>query len=944
MSKMAAKSVTRITQIFSFMPLMTLPIVFSGAVWAQTSDESAAIEEVVVTGIRSSLEQSLDTKRFANSVVDAITAEDIGKFPDRNVADSLTRIPGLAIFREFGEGEAVSIRGTAPGLSRTLLNGNSVSSAEFLSAPQRSFNYALLASSLISKVEVYKSPEAWIDEGSIGGTVILRTRRPLDQVPLSGSLTIEAGYNDQAEEVTPQGNGLISWKNEAENFGILASFVRQENTIRQEGVSIGGNERWELRRDIIVGDGTAFSDVRLPTVVENARFTQDRERTGYQFTAQFREGDLGWTFNYIGAEFDGNTFSSNQGFDFRAGWGLSSPENATPEETRIRSADVVDTPLGPALLGSTWAPSEVTLNNYQVPIPASQRYTDATPSVVNAKTETFDLNVEYDAEWFLVDVKMGFTKADGGNATSIFSRWNAIPNSYDTYRYDLRDPENISQAYTGTDTTRLEDFSVVNASWPSFNVGTDEERYGQMDFDIPVQLGPINAVKAGIKYRNRETSNTNGSVRVDDGDDDNSDLANGGGDQWHHTIANWPNPSEFAGDVTSSTGSGALVYREFDPDRYRAFFFDNFTIEQRINREQATAIDETTHAAYVQLNVEMEKFRGNFGLRYFRTQQDSLGQTNLNIALQQFNDPSVILEGVRDPENFESTVTDRSYSELLPSLNIAYDLKDDLLLRFAAARVVARPAFSDLRGFATYEVIIDENGPDEVAGTEDDVARVRDVNVSGGNPFLEPFKSNQFDLSLEWYFAKGSALSAAIFYKDFDAFIIRATAAETLPGFGEVSASRPRNGTGGATTGIEISYQHLFDSGFGVNANYTGIHTDDAFVELDGEQVPTDFPGASDTLFNISGFYENEMLSARLSYNYRSAFALGLERGLNDYIDDYGQWDINAAYHFTDDLSVNLGILNVTDEITNAYWGFEELPIRVTKNGRFAVLGLNYSF
>jgi len=194
--------------------------------------QDAALEEITVTGIRASLQDALSTKRDANAIVDAISAEDVGKFPDKNVAESLSRVPGLAVSREFGEGEKISIRGAGPDLNRTLLNGQTVATADWfiLDDPARSFNYTLLPSTLISGLEVYKSPMASIDEGSIGGTVIVKTRRPLDLEANAVNIAVESQYSDKSGENDPQVAAQYSWKNESETFGVLVSAVKQDRS------------------------------------------------------------------------------------------------------------------------------------------------------------------------------------------------------------------------------------------------------------------------------------------------------------------------------------------------------------------------------------------------------------------------------------------------------------------------------------------------------------------------------------------------------------------------------------------------------------------------------------------------------------------------------------------------------------------------------------------
>ena len=211
------------------------------------------------------IEESLSQKREANAFVDVITAEDVGKFPDKNVADSLQRVPGVIIDRDGGEGSRVSIRGLSSDLTLTELNGNFIASADS-GDPSRSFNYLLLPSTLIGSVEVYKSSEARLDEGGVGGVIINRTRRPFDLKPWSGNISVEGTYADVTRKVEPNVSGLVSWHNEEKTFGLLLGatyqdsyFVREDNSVQVP--------------DYIRFDAAVFSDVsetlRLQLNVEN---------------------------------------------------------------------------------------------------------------------------------------------------------------------------------------------------------------------------------------------------------------------------------------------------------------------------------------------------------------------------------------------------------------------------------------------------------------------------------------------------------------------------------------------------------------------------------------------------------------------------------------------------------------------------------------------------
>ena len=170
------------------------------------------VEVIQVRGIRASQEANLNAKRFSDSIVDVVTSEDIGKFPDKNVAESLSRITGVGVSREFGESEKITVRGASSATNRTLLNGQTVATADWfiLDNPGRSFNYTMLPSALVRDLEVYKSPEARIDEGSIGGTVILKTRTPLDMEANSLNLSVEAQYSELSGKTDPQLGALYS--------------------------------------------------------------------------------------------------------------------------------------------------------------------------------------------------------------------------------------------------------------------------------------------------------------------------------------------------------------------------------------------------------------------------------------------------------------------------------------------------------------------------------------------------------------------------------------------------------------------------------------------------------------------------------------------------------------------------------------------------------------
>src|SRR5574343_993624 len=213
---------------------------------ADAKTDAAQPATVVVTGYRYAIEQALDQKRNANAIVEVITAEDVGKFPDKNVADALQRVPGVIVNRDGGEGKNVSVRGLSSELTLTQLNGNYIATAESNGDPTRSFNYMLMPANMLSSAELYKTPEARLDEGGIGGTVILRTRRPLEVKSGSGFVSAEGTWADTTKKTDGQFSGQYAWHDDAKRFGVLVGLTQQKRTTRSMGAS---TENWQWYGD-----------------------------------------------------------------------------------------------------------------------------------------------------------------------------------------------------------------------------------------------------------------------------------------------------------------------------------------------------------------------------------------------------------------------------------------------------------------------------------------------------------------------------------------------------------------------------------------------------------------------------------------------------------------------------------------------------------------------
>ncbi|MET0534170.1 MAG: TonB-dependent receptor, partial [Steroidobacter sp.] len=392
-------------------------------VQAQSTQGSSAggseIEEVVVTGIRASLRESLETKREAVGVVDALTAEDVGKFPDKNLAEALQRVPGIVINREFGEGERVNLRGTGSNLTRTLLNGHALATADWFILDQlnstRSFNYLMLPAEVIGKVEVFKSPQADFEEGGIGGTINVGTRNPLDLKPMATYLSAQGAYTELSDEFDPQLSGLFSWHDADSTMGFMVSALYQERNIRRDGVEVLGYE------DIDPSANTLL----FPSLIGSALFQQERVRTGGNFGFQFRPNDV-VDLNITGLYSKFEADNTNQNY---IAWGT----RALAGEGGQPACQPTGAVTNRVVQDNTIVAGRVTSSNggtcgFGVVYDAIKRFATA-----ETRNIDFDINVK-PSEALTLHFKVGYTDAEGNTDAQPFVEFGAPG----VFEYDLR--------------------------------------------------------------------------------------------------------------------------------------------------------------------------------------------------------------------------------------------------------------------------------------------------------------------------------------------------------------------------------------------------------------------------------------------------------------------------------------------------------------------------
>ncbi|MBV6840072.1 TonB-dependent receptor [Xanthomonas euvesicatoria] len=823
----------------------------------QTSPSVSTLDEIKVVGYQASLGKALNVKRNADAIVDAISAEDIGKFPDTNVAESLSRLSGITVDRQFGEGEKVSILGTDPALNRVLLNGQTIASTSWGGDPNdpdsRSFNYSTLAPEVVGLMEVYKTPEARIDEGSIGGTVIVHTRKPLDLDRNTLTGTVSYGYNDGSDEGKPNASALYSWKNQDQTLGALASVMHSQRVLRRDGVEIFGydNVQGAGFPPGVVGNNTGV----FPTSINTALFQQTRKRDGVSAALQWKpdsDFELNLTGLYVKESFD-NYNQSRYGY-----WG------STPGDAQALGFE-----NGIATSGTFGDQSNTYLDGY---LRNSQ-----------VSTGSIHLRTDWHGEGWNASSQVGYTSSQGGAERIYGIQFRNLAG----YSYAI-DGRRTAMDYS-TDPTNAAAMQLNNAS-ASHSPQYDKERYLQLDFDHAVEWGPFTQILTGIKLTNHATGQSSYSRTWTP--NDGSTLA---------AFSPGTTPSGYLDGLSTSTdmqrwstiNSGAI-------GRYIGGLEGNDGLP--ISYAGNYSIQEQNRAWFLQGNFSGERYRGNIGVRYVHSRDSTDGY-------------SYAPGGGYTPVNFLS-----SYGKWLPSFNIAYDLRDDLMLRFAASKVIARPRYTNMTPYVA---------------TDDTT-----LTASTGNPGLSPYESTNLGASLEWYFSDSSLLSGEFFSRDISNYILttvqdRVFFNNATGGSSTYQTSVPTNAGDATVRGVALNLQHNFGNGFGVVANYTYSDSN-----TDGDYS---LPYNSRNAYNISPYYEQGKWSARVNLGWRSEYFTQIGR-LNgqQMTDAFTQVDASFGYQATERLRVALEATNLLDETYFSYIGNKNQPYYIYKNGRSFMLSLNF--
>ena len=876
----------------------------------------AEMGEVVVTAYRQSLAIALDQKQKASAAIDMIVAEDIADFPDLNLAEAIQRVPGVSIARDAGEGRQVTVRGLGPQFTRVRINGiealttNGGTDAAGGTNRGRNFDFNTFASELFNNITVRKTASAEVEEGSVGATVDLRTARPFDYSGMTFLTQVQGGYNDVSEDVSPRASVLISNTFGDGRWGALFSAAYTDRKLLDEGSS---TVRWQNGGTCPVppaavgagcfgalganygasGSTATLTDLNgafRPRIPRYDKYEHEQDRIGLTGSLQFQPSDsTQLTFDALYSEFNAE----------RSEIFLESQVFSTNGMAGINDVDVQAAQIGAnntivfGVFDDVDVRSEARFDELET------RFYQFTLDGVHSFSDTVSLHG-----------LAGFAQSNHDNPVQTTILFDA--NNIDGYTFDYRGDDRLPLiSYGTTDVTNPATWTISQIRLrPQSTLNT----FKTVSFDVDFAMSDTFSLKAGPQWKEYEFVTTEARRPSETVIPANVTAT---------PIADYSEVTSF-GDGLGVPGGTPTSWRIPDINAAASLFglYDQSLFPLSITPALGNnnTIEEEDIGAYVQLDWNAELFgrpwRGNVGVRYVETKQTTIGwQTRNNAPVE--------------------TTTERDYDNTLPSLNMVFEATDDFLIRLGAGKTMTRPPLGQ----------ITPGGTVSVSGNN--------KTVTTGNPELNPFEADNYDVALEWYFAPESLVSVAFFYKDIDTFVqtVRTTnqpfSANPLGLSDQVALdlcgpavpadtclagwefSVPANTPGGDLDGFEISYQQPFTflpapfNGFGAILNYTSVDSKVKYLDQNGAVVAdTDLTGLSQSAYNATLYFENDRFSARVSAAYRDEYLTTVPgRNGNDVEGTAETLNIDAAASFAlnENIEFTLEAINLTDEFQDQW-------------------------
>ncbi len=901
--------------------------------------QGQAAEQVVVIGVRKSQSEALNIKRESSNIVDSIVAEDVGKLPDANVAEAMQRIPGVTVGRSNGEGKTISVRGLGAGFNVTTLNGRKLASED----PDRQFNYDVLASELISKIVVNKSSQASLPEGGIGSVIDVNTYRPF--MLNDGTLLMSAFgiHDDYAGKTNPRLAALYSRRFADDKLGVLLTLNYSKRDLQQDKIWVT-----QYDRDF-PGSGVqglpAASRYTLPATFNLQRDDRQIERKGGTLALQFRPSQA----LEINVDALYNEYSDNNQQYVQAN--LLNQSRFWPNLQATL----------PKLNGNSI--TGLSFQNAGGVYPYLQNESYSFPRVT--KLSQIGANLTYrpsDTLEFGVDVSTSRARR-----TDDKQSWQVVTKTYlDAASFDWSGavPSLTSTPYSGERGATVFERAVNSGQTVRNTINelklNGEWSPGAMFDSVRFGLNLSNEEKQNEQYRTPSQNAFYGCQVNGNYLDPASDVVNGFAFGSNNNAGNGCNflapGSVFTRNVDGFIRAvGGNLPRQFQgmsiPDYVSWLqrfsdaippspFVDTPRSFDLLNAQwmplESYAINERVTATYVEAErtgtLGGMKYRLNPGLRIARTEQQAAGYqaSPKYFYANSVNDvTNVDILGV-DWDTATPTTRNRSYTDVLPSINFTLKPSGDVQLRIAAAKVLSRAPITDLRP-----------GYDNV--------NARGGTLSAGNPDLDPFRAVQYDTAMEWYYSKGGALLLGYFYKDIKTLVARGTRSETVTltaptrcgganfcnwnGFGSglgpvvsktFNLNGPFNSEGARVSGFEVSWQQTLDQwspvlkGFGVIFNGTFADSKTQLVDRDNNSLPVE--NLSKTSYNLIGYFENSDVGVRLAYNWRDKYLLS--SGLDPiYHAAIGWLDASVYYNVSKSISINAYASNLLDAEDKATYG-----------------------
>lgn len=952
---------------------------------AANSAASDEIEVIQISGIRGSLIRSMDVKRDASGVVDAISAEEMGKFPDTNLAESLQRITGVSVSRSNGEGSQITVRGFGPEFNLITLNGRQMPGT----GNTRSYNLENLASDGISALEVYKTARAENPSGGLGATVNIITAKPLQSPGLRYSVSAKGIYdssNEEGDDITPELSAIFSNTFADEKFGVAISVSHQQRDFQRQYANIQG---WQAQTSLPTLDAANVIDARPEDAEGNkigpAFFAKDmnygiddveRERSNGQLTLQFAPLD-----NFV-ATLDYTASQATTGVN-TIGWGI-------------------------------WNEFGGNINAYELDENGTAVYADisgndgsftASRNTTEVKARSVGLNLDWQVTedfHLTLDYHDSDNKTDNGADKGLGSDGQVIIGSDQlvTKVYDYRSGDIPQASILWRNGTHELTPGEMDSNFSQFTHSPGESAIKQLQIDSTWYNSvfdiPLASIKAGVAY----TDQTMGGYNAWSG------LRGGAGFS--------PSFTEIFPDSMFTRHSTAGFLDEFSGGglNMASPYYYTYSFDEAVARQAAylteglmgadvyvadayydgidseSSVQEETLSVYLQSDWQFDigRFpaRFNASVRYEETDVTSTVRQTVPQQVVWASASEWITQYLQGEDTF-LTLTGK-HDVLLPMFDFRIDLTDDIVARVSWGKTIARAPLGNLAGGRS------------LSGSP----KIGSRTGSEGNTNLQPFESTNLDLSLEYYYAEGSYASVGYFKKDVKNFIANETVEAQFDGLHDIYlgpryleaeqqliaagdanpdtsaiyqqmldnghgnangvieptandplitwlVTRPYNSNDKSVDGFELAVQHLFgETGFGVGANATFVDGDVKF-DVTSLEVQSPLNGLGDSA-NFQAFYENHGLSVKVTYAWRDSYLIGVgqSQGSADappqFAKTFGQWDMSVNYDINDNLTVFFEGINLNNETEQGYGRYEEQFLFARQYGTRYAVGVRYSF